>query len=125
MTFTHILDKSLQRNLDYFNERISQLDVTRRWTIKVSEYKSKRSSEQNRRLWLLYNAIGKNIGETPDNVHQLMGYKFLRYQHTVNGESVESIKSTTKLNTKQMTEYQDSIEMWCSEIGFIFDEDMS
>jgi phosphosulfolactate synthase (CoM biosynthesis protein A) len=49
-----------------------------------------------------------------------MGYKFLRELKTVGGEAVEVIKSTTKLNTKDMTVYQENIERWASEIGFEF-----
>jgi hypothetical protein len=46
----------------------------------------------------------------------------LRYQKEVNGEVQEFIKSTTKLTTKEMTEYQEAIERLGAEWGFIFDE---
>jgi hypothetical protein len=49
-----------------------------------------------------------------------MGYKFLRSQKVVNGEVVDVIKSTTKLNTKDMTEYQDAIVRWAADIGFVW-----
>jgi hypothetical protein len=52
-----------------------------------------------------------------------MGWKFLRYQTVVNGETVEAIKSTTKLSTLEMTDYQDAIERWSAEIGFYYGED--
>ena len=64
-----------------------------------------------------------HIGETPDRVHELMGWKFLREQKEINGETVETIKSTTKLDTAEMAEYQESIERWANfELGFIFGE---
>jgi len=31
---------------------------------------------------------------------------------------VELIRSTTKLDTKQMTEYQENIERWASQLGW-------
>ncbi len=120
--FTHVLDKSIPRNLEYFNERISQLDPMIRWSITVKPFKSTRSNEQNSRLWQLYTELGKHIGHTPDEVHELCGYKFLRELKTINGVSVEVIKSTTKLNTKDMAEYQDAVEHWASGIGWFFDE---
>ena len=121
--FRHILDKSIPRNYEYFNGRIASLDPNVRWTINVAPFKSTRSIEQNSRLWKLYTLLGQHIGHTPDEVHELMGFKLLRELKTINGEQVEVIKSTTKLNTKEMTDYQDAIERWASEIGFYFESE--
>jgi hypothetical protein len=120
MTFTHILDKSIPRNVEFMQDRFNKLDPTVRWSVNVEPFKSTRSKEQNSRLWKLYTELGKYIGESPDAIHELMGYKFLRELKTINGQVVEIIKSTTKLNTKQMGEYQDAIERWAAEIGFYF-----
>jgi len=83
-------------------------------------FKSTRSTEQNSRYWKLLTELGQHIGHTPDETHTLMGFKFLRELKTINGEAVEVIKSTTKLNTQQMADYQNAIERWASEIGFYF-----
>ena len=115
------LNKAVAGNYDFLLKRLDALDPTIRWSIKASPFKSTRSNEQNSRLWKLYTELGAYIGHSPDEVHELMGYKFLRELKTVNGEAVEAIKSTTKLNTKAMTEYQEQIERWASEIGFYFE----
>jgi transcription-repair coupling factor (superfamily II helicase) len=117
----HILNKKTPKNLDNLNRIIANLDPTQKWKIKIELYKFTRSTEQNSRLWKLYTELGQHIGHSPDEVHQLMGYKFLRELITVNGDSVEVIKSTTKLNTKQMAEYQDNIERFATEIGYFFE----
>lgn len=108
-------------NWRYLHEKIDQLDRGIKWAVKIQPYKSKRTIDQNARLWKLYTALGNHIGLESEEVHQLMGYKFLRYQKAVNGKIEEFIKSTTKLNTKEMGEYQDGIERWAAEIGFYFD----
>ena len=108
-------------NLENFLEKIKTLDLTKRWRINVSEEKAVRSLEQNERLWALYGSVANYIGEDPQTVHELMGYKFLRYQTEIAGNPVELIKSTTKLNTKEMTEYQESIERWASQLGWSFE----
>ena len=118
MDFT--LNKAVTGNYEFLIKRLAQLDPSIRWSIKAVPFKSTRSTEQNSRLWKLYNDLGTYIGHSPDEVHQLMGYKFLRELKTVNGEALEVIKSTTKLNTKDMAEYQEAIERWASEIGFVF-----
>jgi len=107
-----------QTNRANLNAMLDRLDVTRQHKVSISEYKSKRSSEQNRRLWgLIYKDLGKHLGLDVDEVHQMCGYKFLRYQKAVNGKTEEFIKSTTKLNVSEMTEYQENIERWAANLG--------
>lgn len=119
---THTLNKAVAGNYEYLIKRMDTLDPNTRWQVNIVEYKGKRSVEQNSRLWKLYNDLGQYIGHSPDEVHQLMGYKFLRYQTIVNGEAIEAIKSTTKLNTQEMTDYQDAIVRWAADIGFIWND---
>ena len=94
------------------------------YEIRVAKRKSKRTLEQNARLWALYRSIGDFIGVTDDEMHEYMGNKFLRYVRTINGEEVFSIESTTKLDTKRMAEYQEKIEAWAAtELGWSFDHE--
>ena len=109
-------------NREYFVQKVMALDPTKQWEGVLRERKSKRTIDQNKRLWDLYTAIGDYIGEDKDKVHELMGYKFLRYQDEIAGQTVELIKSTTKLNTKEMTIYMESIERWGASLGFIWEE---
>ena len=112
-----------KHNLPNFISKVTQLVESGDYVANVTERKSKRTLEQNSRLWKLYTALGNHIGETPDRVHELMGYKFLRELVTVNGESFETVKSTTKLNTADMAQYQTNIEIWANEnLGFYFYE---
>jgi hypothetical protein len=96
--------------------KIKALDLTKRWRVNISEEKVVRSLEQNERLWSLYGSVANYTGEDPTTIHELMGYKFLRYQTEIAGNPVELVKSTTKLNTKEMTEYQEHIEQWASSL---------
>jgi hypothetical protein len=99
-------------------EALSNLDPTRLYDVEWRERKSKRTIDQNSRLWgVLYKQLGDHIGLDNDEVHQMCGYKFLRYQKEVNGKTQEFIKSTTKLNTAEMADYQDAISRWASELG--------
>lgn len=94
------------------------------YEIRVAKRKTKRTLEQNARLWALYRSIGDFIGVTDDDMHEYMGNKFLKYVRTINGEDVTSIESTTKLDTKRMTEYQEKIEAWAAtELGWSFEHE--
>jgi hypothetical protein len=105
-------------NYDNLLVKIKALDLTKRWRVNISEEKVVRSLEQNERLWSLYGSIANYIGEDPSTVHELLGYKFLRYQTEIAGNPVELVRSTTKLDSKQMAEYQESCERWASTLGW-------
>jgi len=108
-------------NLPQLIEKLKTLDFTKRWRVTVTDAKLNRSLEQNERLWELYGSIGNHLGIDKDNMHELMGYKFLRYQTEIAGMPVELIKSTTKLTTSEMTEYQQQIEVWGQTMGWGWD----
>ncbi len=111
-----------QQNLPQLIEKLKTLDFTKRWRVTVTDAKLNRSLEQNERLWELYTSISRHTGIDKDRIHELMGYKFLRYQTEIAGMPVELIKSTTKLTTSDMTEYQNSIEVWAqSNLGWMWD----
>jgi len=102
-------------------EKLKNLDWTKSWRVTVVEAKANRSLEQNERLWELYTSIGNHLGIEKDKIHELMGYKFLRYQSEIAGMPVELIKSTTKLTTKEMAEYQEQVEFFASTMGWGWD----
>jgi hypothetical protein len=109
-------------NLPYLFEKIKALDLSLGYVCNVTVKSHTRNLEQNSRLWKLYGAIGDYIGESPDKIHELMGWKFLRSQSVVNGETIEVIKSTTKLSTAEMAQFQNDIEIWAGSIGFVFND---
>ena len=110
-----------QANLKNFVNQVMNLDWTKQWVVTIQEFRAKRSDVQNDRLWKLYTSIGNHLGIEKDKIHELMGYKFLRYQTEIAGMPVELIKSTTKLTTKEMAEYQEQIEIWAQTMGWDWD----
>ena len=108
-------------NLPWLLEKLTNLDWTKRWRVTVVEAKANRSLEQNERLWELYTSIGNHLGLDKQNVHELMSYRLLRSQTEIAGFPVEVIKSTTKLTTSEMSEYQHQIEIWAQTMGWGWD----
>lgn len=109
-----------EQNLPFLVEQMKEkLKSKKRIKVIITEDDDSRSNEQNERLWgFLYKSIGSYFGYTQDEMHQLMKYKFLRSERIINGESVEVIKSTTKLSVKEMNDYQNQIEIWASQMGW-------
>ena len=108
-------------NLAGLVEKLTNLDWSKRWHVTVSNAQVSRSLQQNERLWQLYTSVGNHLGIEKDKIHELMGYKFLRYQTEIAGMPVEVIKSTTKLTTSEMTEYQHQIEIFSQTLGWGWD----
>jgi len=108
-------------NLANLTTKLRLLDWTKHWRVTVVEAKANRSLEQNLRLWELYTSIGNHLGIEKDKIHDLMGYKFLRYQTEIAGMPVELVKSTTKLDTQSMSEYQHQVEIWAQTMGWEWD----
>jgi hypothetical protein len=111
-----------QANLPNLIEKLKSLDWTKHWRVTVTDAKLNRSLEQNLRLWELYTSVGNHLGVEKDKIHELMGYKFLRFQTEIAGNPVELIKSTTKLTTSEMAAYQQEIEIWAQGYGWGWDE---
>ena len=84
--------------------------------ITVALKKSRRTIEQNKRLWALYGELAANAwvnGQqfSPDIWHEYLKGHILGYNETVlpSGEVLKTPISTTTLNTAEMTAYQDKI----------------
>lgn len=88
------------------------------WQVIIKERQSARSVEQNSRLWELYTSIGNYLGYTAEEIHQLLGYKFLLEEKWIGKDKITRVKSTTKLSVKDMAEYQMKIEAWASNMGW-------
>lgn len=110
-----------QNNHDALFNKLKQLEPTRRWKITVIEWKSKRSLEQNARYWALVTGLGKHIGYTADETHDILRFKFLRNAIEVNGERLPLLRTTTKLSTAEFTDYMDAVERFGHELGYYFE----
>ena len=110
-----------KENLENLITKLKELDFSKRWRVTIVEAKANRSLEQNERLWELYTSVGNHLGIEKDKIHELMGYKFLRYQTEIAGTPVELRKSSTKLTTSEMSEYQHQIEIWAQTMGWGWD----
>ena len=93
-------------------------DESTNWQVLIKARDSDRSVEQNARLWELYTSVGNYLGYTAQEVHELMGYKFLLTEKNIGREKITRIASTTKLSVKDMQAYQEKIEAWASNLGW-------
>jgi len=105
------------KNRDAFCQLIQSLPTGKLYTAKVVEKETQRSPEANRLYWELVTGLGDQIGYTKDEMHQLLGYKFLRYEK----DGHDFIQSTTKLSTKAFAEYFEHCQRFGAELGYILE----
>ncbi len=100
---------------------LSKLEVNpdRPISIKIDEFKSKRSIAQNNLFWSWMRMISKETGNTMNALHDYFCEEFLgKDLETVHGKEQEVIRGTSKLNTAEMTDFLFQIESFAaSELG--------
>jgi len=105
-----------QTSKDTACKKIQALDGV--YDLQVKLYKHDRSLDQNRLYWKWLKEIVDFTGEySPDYMNEyfkdeFLGKEVMRFKQKV----VEKQISTTDLNTKDMGEYLDKIEIWCVNV---------
>ena len=95
--------------------KISGLDLATEWEVLIRKAKSKRSVDQNALYWAWIAVVEVETGNDKDALHEFFKHKFLINQRVlVFGEQVEKRPSTTKLNTKEFSEYMEKIRAFCA-----------
>jgi len=104
-----------QRDKERFIKRVNELVETDK-TIDLSEKRAKRSIDQNSYLHVIIGLLGIETGHTLEEAKQLIKFKcpFMNYKK----KDAYFLRSTTELNTKEMTELIDWLRNWSSkELG--------
>ncbi len=94
--------------------RLSQLEG-KRIELVIRKEKSQRSLNQNSYMWgVVYEIISQHTGYTPEEVHEIMKFKFLKTEKA----GMEYVRSTASLNTAEMGIYLENIRRWAAvELG--------
>lgn len=86
--------------------------------IEIKEYKPNRTNLQNRYYWTIINFISIETGNAKDSLHEFFKSKFLgQIDDRVFGVNISYDKTTTKLNTKEFTDYIEKISIFISDFG--------
>ena len=126
-------------NLDQLINRIRSLDLKNAWNVSILPYSYNRSLEQNNMYWEMITQMADKFGNSKDQMHDLMRYKFLYgpkeiynidYFGKVKSKNNEDgrvipiyeLKSTSKLTVKEFGEYITSVMQFGEEYGFYFSE---
>ena len=86
------------------------------YSIEVKRYYKNRTIPQNKLLWDIYNQVSKETGYETEEIHAMVGQKFLM-DHT---KKIPFVKSTTKLTTVEFSEFiAKMVRFFTVECGFV------
>ena len=114
---------TIYNNLGVWLESNAELEVC------IRPYNSKRSVEQNRRLWKIYGELADKAWVngrrfSMETWHEYCKGMFLGYELKAmpDGTEVKTPISTTTLNTAEMTDYQNRLQAWAAgNFGLIWE----
>lgn len=114
---------TIYNNLGVWLESNSELEVC------IRPYNSKRSIEQNRRLWKIYGELADKAWVngrrySAETWHEYCKGMFLGFELKAmpDGTEVKTPISTTTLNTAEMTDYQNRLQAWAAgNFGLIWE----
>lgn len=114
---------TIYNNLGVWLESNAELEVC------IRPYNSKRSVEQNRRLWKIYAKLADEAWVngrrySAETWHEYCKGMFLGYELKAmpDGSELKTPISTTTLNTAEMTDYQNRLQAWAAgNFGLIWE----
>jgi len=118
MTKLIVRDEDIrQRALDF----IAGLDLDKPWELTVKPYVKKRSLEQNNLYHQWVGAIAGETGHSHDEVHEWLKAEYLAPRMVeINGKTQQWRPTTTKLTTKEMSEFMDQVYVFgTSQLGLM------
>lgn len=114
---------TIYNNLGAWLEANAELEVC------IRPYNSKRSVEQNRRLWKIYGELADKAWVNGRRYNAETWHEYCKgvllgfdIKAMPDGTEVKTPISTTTLNTAEMTDYQNRLQAWAArEFGIIWE----
>lgn len=110
-----LIDDERKNNAIEFVKSINTYDG---YCVEVKPYKRNRSLNQNStcHMWLdiIVKDTGQGIDDLKDGIKESMGQYDVK---TINGKDFIKFRSTSKFNTKTMSEFMEAIQMIAAQLG--------
>ena len=99
---------------------IKGLNLEKPWSVTIEKYVERRSLSQNNLYWQWVGILARETGNDPDSVHEALKARFLIPKEiTFMGEKT-LYRSSSKLDTREMSEYMDRVyALATAEMGIL------
>lgn len=93
---------------------IKRLDISKLYTVEITEKKTKRSISQNNLMWLWLTCIEFETGNNRNDLHEYFKREFLQPETIMIFGKQHQRYSTKNLNTTEFKYYLDHIQVFAS-----------
>lgn len=101
-------------------QHISNLPTHKIFDVSIDEHKSTRSVQQNRFYWAIIKIMADHVGMGKEDMHRTFAIRLLEPDlFVVDGKQYVGAKSTTKLTTKEFTDYLNGIQAVALQMNVI------
>lgn len=88
------------------------------YTLTIERKAKKRSLSQNSLMWMWFNCLADETGQSVDDIHDTYCAMFLtRTAVNTHGDEVKVQRGTSKLNTSEMTDFMNRVQLDAAEMG--------
>lgn len=88
------------------------------YTLSIKKAIKGRTIIQNNLMWMWFECIAQETGNTKEDIHDYYCSKFLKRYIEINGEIVETVGGTSNLDTVAMTNFLNNVQAdVASELG--------
>lgn len=96
------------------------LDISKPWRAEICRYRKKRSLNQNAMYWKWLGIVADETGNDPDELHEFFKGKYLVPTIIQVGDDRMLYRSTTKLDTVEMSAFMDKVYAFVTaELGIL------
>lgn len=85
--------------------------------VELRKHRDRRTTDQNKYYWWIMNFVSAETGHTPDDLHEFYKHKFLAPKIEILGETSFGYVTSTKLDTKEFTDYIEQIRQFMQDFG--------
>ena len=98
-----------------FLNDVSEFHEGARVVIQVNEAQDVRSNKQNKLWWVWMQYIGDELGYNSQEINDILKYKFLMMDETIEGETHQIIKSTSTLTKEEFNKLTKDVYFWAND----------
>ena len=98
-----------------FLNDVSEFHEGARVVIQVNEAQDVRSNQQNKLWWVWMQYIGDELGYNSQEINDILKYKFLMMDETIEGETHQIIKSTSTLTKEEFNKLTKDVYFWAND----------
>ncbi len=98
-----------------FINEVSEFHEGARIVIQVNEAQDVRSNQQNRLWWAWMTILGDELGHSSQDMNEMLKYKYLLFEETIEGETHQVLKSTSTLTKKEFNKLTNDVFFWAND----------